>query len=256
MTRKVKTGEFKGQRINVPGLLRFKDQAVQSDLLVHSVKRVLLGGGQNAIFEVPFHVAAAVDVYVDGDTKGRRLTGRFQSLELVDNKLISGLFDPKPSANGLELNAEKKAFKFSHAANRLSRFQAHDGSTTQVETLSTAVTIGDASVQLQFGVGTPVGFIYKGCSLNGIWATAPYLHNGSVPNLDELLKKPSERVQKFEVGSLNFDKDKIGFKSEAGTGTFTLDTRLPGNGNGGHDYGDKEFSEDERKALIEYVKSL
>lgn len=49
------------------------------------------------------------------------------------------------------------------------------------------------------------GAVYKGRPLNGIWATAPYLHNGSVPNLYELMKKPEQRVTEFWVGSREFD---------------------------------------------------
>lgn len=85
---------------------------------------------------------------------------------------------------------------------------------------------------------------YKGRSLNGIWATAPYLHNGSVPTLHDLLlpKDPAHsadgksRPEKFMVGSREFDPVKVGFRSEGYAG-FEFNTRLPGNDNGGHEYG-------------------
>lgn len=93
---------------------------------------------------------------------------------------------------------------------------------------------------------------YKARSLNGIWATAPYLHNGSVPNLWQLLQPSAQRVKSFQVGSREFDPVNVGFDS---TGGFNFDTTLPGNLNAGHDFGTK-LSDDEKWALIEYMKSL
>jgi hypothetical protein len=116
--------------------------------------------------------------------------------------------------------------------------------------------------------------VYKGRPLNGIWATAPYLHNGSVPNLWELLKPGKDRVTTFSVGSREFDPVNVGFRSDpALTETFvfrTVDAEgkpIPGNGNFGHEYGTgrpvaeggdgkRELSETERWALVEYLKSL
>jgi len=113
--------------------------------------------------------------------------------------------------------------------------------------------------------------VYKARPLNGIWATAPYLHNGSVPNMMELLKpvnapKPEDRrVTKFCVGSREFDPDLLGFKSvpdsskldtNGGCGdNFLFDTTIPGNLNTGHDnYGEEVLTEDERWAIIEFIK--
>ena len=96
---------------------------------------------------------------------------------------------------------------------------------------------------------------YKARSLNGIWATAPYLHNGSVPSLWELLKPSAQRVKKFQVGSRTFDPVNVGFDN---TGAFTLDTALPGNSNSGHEgsgFG-TDLTDEEKWALIEYMKSL
>lgn len=96
---------------------------------------------------------------------------------------------------------------------------------------------------------------YKARSLNGIWATAPYLHNGSVPNLWELLKPSAQRVRQFQVGSRKFDPVNVGFDN---TGAFILDTTLPGNSNAGHEgpgFG-TNLTDEEKWALIEYMKSL
>ncbi|HVG91356.1 MAG TPA: di-heme-cytochrome C peroxidase, partial [Alphaproteobacteria bacterium] len=105
---------------------------------------------------------------------------------------------------------------------------------------------------------------YKARSLNGIWATAPYLHNGSVPTLYDLLLPPKGpkdpekgeyRPDEFQVGSREFDPQKVGFKSSGYTG-FTFNTRRRGNLNTGHLYGTKVLSTDDRWALVEYLKSL
>jgi hypothetical protein len=71
---------------------------------------------------------------------------------------------------------------------------------------------------------------YRARPLNGIWSTAPFLHNGSVPNLFELLGPPERRSDVFYVGSNELDPSTLGFQG----GPFRYDTSLPGNDNGGH----------------------
>jgi hypothetical protein len=100
-------------------------------------------------------------------------------------------------------------------------------------------------------------FVYKARPLDGIWATAPYLHNGSVPNLYELLLPTDQRTKVFHVGSAEFDPDKVGFKTDEAPGTTKMDTQIPGNSNAGHDqYGTKDFTDTQRLELLEYLKSL
>lgn len=96
---------------------------------------------------------------------------------------------------------------------------------------------------------------YKARPLNGVWAAAPYLHNGSVPNLWELLQKPEQRATKFNVGSWEIDPVKVGFVSHAEAETSEFDTHLPGNTNQGHVYG-TALSDKEKWDLLEYLKSL
>src|SRR5205085_2445537 len=69
---------------------------------------------------------------------------------------------------------------------------------------------------------------YKARPLSGIWASAPYLHNGSVPSLAELLKPPGERVTSFYVGSRELDPETVGLAATAGARSSLFDTRLPG----------------------------
>jgi len=99
---------------------------------------------------------------------------------------------------------------------------------------------------------------YKAGSLNGVWATAPYLHNGSVPNLWELLLPPAKRSAKFEVGSREFDPKLVGFKSNGypSRDRYEFDTTIDGNRNTGHTYHADVLTDDDRWALIEYMKSL
>lgn len=95
--------------------------------------------------------------------------------------------------------------------------------------------------------------------LDGVWATAPYLHNGSVPTLRDLLLPPDQRPRTFYRGNDLYDPAAVGFVSDVaaeGTQRYTrIDTTLEGNGNGGHVYG-TDLSEAERSALLEYLKTL
>jgi mono/diheme cytochrome c family protein len=95
---------------------------------------------------------------------------------------------------------------------------------------------------------------YKARPLNGVWATAPYLHNGSVPTLYDLLLPPASRPKQFAVGRREYDPKKVGYVS-GGAVPFVVDTSVPGNGNGGHTYG-TTLSDADRWALVEYLKTL
>jgi hypothetical protein len=131
-----------------------------------------------------------------------------------------------------------------------------------------AVTLpaSDAAVPPPFG-----GAGYKARSLEGIWATAPYLHNGSVPNLYEVLLPSAKRSKSFYVGSRKFDSQKVGFVTEQSPGAFEFKTAdengpIAGNSNVGHEGHSftevlengawREFNDDERWALAEFMKSL
>ena len=96
---------------------------------------------------------------------------------------------------------------------------------------------------------------YKARPLSGIWASAPYLHNGSVPTIAELLKPPAQRVARFWVGGREFDPVAIGNEHGEGPDRTLLDTTLPGNSNAGHAYG-TTLSDAEKTDLLEYLKSL
>jgi mono/diheme cytochrome c family protein len=100
---------------------------------------------------------------------------------------------------------------------------------------------------------------YANMPLDGIWLRAPYLHNGSVPTLRDLLKLPEDRPQSFYRGNDVFDRDNVGFASTvaeiAGRRFFRYDSSLPGNSSGGHLYG-TTLQDAEKDALIEYLKTF
>jgi len=100
---------------------------------------------------------------------------------------------------------------------------------------------------------------YASHPLDGIWLRGPYLHNGSVPTLRDLLEPPERRPKVFFRGYDVFDQRNVGFisivPSEGGHQFAKFDTTMPGNGNGGHLYG-TTLSDAEKSALVEYLKGF
>ena len=100
---------------------------------------------------------------------------------------------------------------------------------------------------------------YANQPLDGIWLRAPYLHNGSVPTLRDLLDAPEKRPTAFYRGNDVFDQANVGFVSNvpsANGQAFTLyDTSVEGNGNGGHVYG-TTLNDDDKRAIVEYLKAF
>ena len=97
---------------------------------------------------------------------------------------------------------------------------------------------------------------YKARPLNGIWATAPFFHNGSVPNLYEVLIPAKEREERFYLGTKRFDPVRVGFKPGKFTGGFELNTRLSGNHNSGHEFRNLTLGELEGTLKIEAPSPL
>jgi mono/diheme cytochrome c family protein len=116
----------------------------------------------------------------------------------------------------------------------------------------------------EFPLARPMEAVYKAAPRDGVWATPPFMHNGSVPNLYEMLLPASQRTKKFCYGR-EFDPVKVGFETACKPGAFEVDTALRGNSNGGHSFEDgpkgrgvigPSFTEEERWALVEYLKSI
>ena len=106
--------------------------------------------------------------------------------------------------------------------------------------------------------------VYKAAPRDGVWATPPFLHNGAVPNLYEMLVPAAERSKKFCIGR-EFDPIKVGLDTTCGPNTFVFDTSLLGNSNAGHSFQNGPrgngvigplLTDDQRWALVEYLKSI
>jgi mono/diheme cytochrome c family protein len=105
----------------------------------------------------------------------------------------------------------------------------------------------------------PVPRAYESRVLQGIWATAPYLHNGSVPTLADLLKPAAERPAAFQVGPA-YDPVNLGLATDQTMFNYTLKTtdcsdRNSGNSRCGHEFG-TQLSPADKRALLEYLKVL
>lgn len=112
------------------------------------------------------------------------------------------------------------------------------------------LTIEYVAGQVDAQAFTPT--VYRAKPLNGIAFTGPFLHNGSVRTLADLLNKPEDRARSFYVGSTEFDAQNIGFIDE---GHFLFDTTIRGNSNAGHRYG-IDLSDNDKASLLEYMKSM
>jgi mono/diheme cytochrome c family protein len=114
---------------------------------------------------------------------------------------------------------------------------------------------------------------YKARPLNGVWATAPFLHNGSVPTIYDLLSPAAERPKAFLIGDPSFDPVRVGLVTHPadpkdgqydGDGYFILDTSKPGNRNTGHEFSNDNrpgvigpaLSPEDRFAIIEFLKGI
>jgi hypothetical protein len=109
---------------------------------------------------------------------------------------------------------------------------------------------------------------YQAPPLDGIWATAPYFHNGSVPTLEAVLDsstRPKRFTRSFRTQEEDYDQARVGWRVREVPNTTPpdsdferrkiYDTTLPGRSNAGHTYGD-DLSAEERRDLIEYLKTL
>ncbi|WP_263263339.1 di-heme-cytochrome C peroxidase [Pseudomonas sp. RIT-PI-S] len=119
------------------------------------------------------------------------------------------------------------------------------------------------------GFDLPIGVrelrAYKARPLAGVWATPPFLHNGSVPTLYQMLSPQDERDTTFYRGTFEYDPRHLGYQTAAFPGGFLYDTRITGNRNSGHEFRDgprgngvigRLLQPQERWALLEYLKVL
>jgi hypothetical protein len=258
-TRSAKTGVLQGRHRTLTDFRTFGPEAPVQDILVHMVQRVVVFPSPGNLPE-PFaaeqllaSLSPAMEYSIQADIHlpdGKLLSGAFSHIEMANGKVSTAV-----SRDALRLKSGEKLFRqHIFESGDLNHFTAPDGSELHVDnSVSFSPATLNAGGEARFSTPATIEFAYKARPLNGIWATAPYLHNGSVASLDELLKPPAKRMAKFRVGSREFDPAKVGFVTDSGS--FEFDTSLPGNSNTGHDYG-PELTDVERAQLLEYLKSL
>ena len=251
--REGSSGVLTGRRFLLPLFQEVEAHEPLKDLLSHIGQRVIVGPRLiDANSEVPAPYSVKATVYMKN---GKILDGSFSRLKFRDGKLLEG------KAKAV---VEKETGQLFEAPLKSGR--APFSPMQMLDVHKDLATLVNTNAQYDFATnsagGSPVSQIsykYKARPLNGIWATAPYLHNGSVPNLEELLKPAQERMKSFRIGSREFDAQNVGYRTDMGDFQFDT-TAMPGNSNAGHDFVSevykKEFSPDERRQLIEYLKSL
>lgn len=115
------------------------------------------------------------------------------------------------------------------------------------------------------GIETRLTHGYKARPLHGVWATPPFLHNGSVPTIYDLLLPEEERPARFYTGAVQFDPVRLGLATtDPPPGAFLFDTGIDGNRNVGHQFRDDggagvigpALTDAERRAIIEYLKAM
>lgn len=189
-----------------------------------------------------------------------------QEIVGTDKQHLQGiLFDQKPTmltqhiASRLQGKTVVSANELFSALEQpmIQRALKQAGPFTQEEILDMNGYI-DQSVALNIPINS-----YKAAPRDGAWATAPFLHNGSVPNLYELLSPFAQRSKTFYL-TREFDPIKLGLNTENAKAGFLFDTTLIGNSNSGHLFENKEgpgvigpeLTPAQRFAIIEYIKSI
>lgn len=222
-TRMVSTGRLEHRQRTLQSLGRFQAQAPVAAVLKHVVERAML----EPLPQLKNQLTNAVQ-------DGGLFSPIFHtSIEIrYKGKAVAGdVYGVEVSANGVTLY----------------------GSSADLDRVRKALGMeADGARSLYLAQGVVEG-AYKARPLNGVWATAPYLHNGSVPTLAALLEPKSRRPAKFHVGSREFDPVRVGFVDDSRFPIF--DTSLPGNGREGHEFG-TDLPEGEKSDLLEYLKSL
>jgi len=124
---------------------------------------------------------------------------------------------------------------------------------------SSALLQFDPSLNLSIKAPSRAVGSFESKVLQGVWAAAPYLHNGSVPTLAALLTPAANRPTSFQVGPV-YDLVNVGLAVEQPSGSATVRVTtdcsvMEGNSRCGHEFGTL-LTPDEKKALIEYLKTL
>ncbi len=178
---------------------------------------------------------------------GERLADPAPKLSILANAVVGSLVRAALLRDG----GVRRAIERDLAEDRLPLQPVRPGAAP-----TAAASVGNATKDLYKLRGDGQGAAYEARILTGIWAVGPYLHNGSVPTLWELLKPAKDRMRRFAVGHRDFDPVDVGLETAAAPGRamFVVDPST-GNGNGGHEYG-TALPEQDRRAVVEYLKTL
>ncbi len=264
--RTANTGRLRGRQKTLLGLEHLAREEPITVILKHVVERVILDPIVNPLALKNVLLAGTIsplelfDSLNPGyrmtaviETGEKRLVGQFDSLVKDGESLTIG-------GGRFHLMDKERDILRKGIGNELLDLRSHEKvkeAATQLEQIGGTVVrnvVDSASEQAKVTVNNSTLKIgYKARPLNGVWATAPYLHNGSVPNLAELLKPAAQRVKTFHVGNQEYDPVKVGFKDDPSQPVF--DTTGDGNSNAGHEYG-TDLSDEDRRSLLEYLKSL
>lgn len=208
---------------------------------------------------------------VGTDTRQWQVLLRRVKTGSLEGASIPGVMEPLP-ATDLALHLLKAAIVGSlvevRAMNARAAMPMGDDATARRRTMAAVEAMPhaqmDGTMKLRMmpspdAPKTPMTNLYEARVLQGIWAAAPYLHNGSVPTLADLLKPPTARPHSFKIGPA-YDLETVGLAKAQTAVDFTLRTtgcedRASGDSHCGHDYGTRLPSAD-KKALLEYLKTL
>jgi hypothetical protein len=208
----------------------------------------------------PFYKTWATPVKnVGTDTREWSILDRKVDPGVLAGAYILGLNDPlknpEPAVNVLALSAIGSIVQHTLPV------ALPDDFGEQITRAGTVFTPATESLKGAFRYGQQAAApgSYESRVLRGIWAAAPYLHNGAVPTLVELLKAPAERVAAFKIGPA-YDLDSVGLAVNQTAFSQVLQTTDctqldSGNSRCGHDFGTKLLP-DQKKALLEYLKTL
>jgi mono/diheme cytochrome c family protein len=216
--------------------------------------------------------AGVTPTTVDHEAIGRVATW-LQTLNPPANPLLAGI-DQDKAARGKALYAERCA-----ACHGSMQDQGYDFTGSEVGKVTPIAAIGTdrarmdsyteelAANQNTLFAAYPEHhfrhfrktFGYANMPLEGLWLRAPYLHNGSVPTLHDLLEPAADRPVTFFRGDDRLDPAKDGFRTDAAADGphrfFEYDTRRVGNGKDGHEYG-TDLTADQKQDLLEYLKTF
>ncbi|MGB7973340.1 MAG: di-heme-cytochrome C peroxidase [Roseiarcus sp.] len=244
--------------LDLPGLWRTPVLAVGTDpkMLMNSQRTAEPGLLLGALMPPPAIGARISDPAKAGDLLATAVVGTL---------LAEAFIPPIPSPTKLTQSGVFRALRKDFAE----RFPAENLDTlldprllpkAKLDALVELKAFIDARLSNMFSPPPAIaGAAYESRVLDGVWAVAPYLHNGSVPNLWELMKLAKDRKSSFMVGSRVFDPKNVGYavdESPFKSGAFLADpANANGNGNGGHEFG-AGLTDDERWAIIEYMKTF